>query len=160
MNDKPDQVQGLEVSNLTSTPASSLERLRQPFDPDAWSRFVSLYAPMIYFSEGRAGQGCRNRMLRTSCRRCVILLRVLPTFSYDRDQSFRRWLRTVTLNTRRNLRKRAENRLVTGAALADDLPSPEGPALKRLGRRIIGNTASAGPSASCRPCGHSSWRAT
>jgi hypothetical protein len=30
------------------TPASLLERLRQPADPEAWERFVALYAPLIY----------------------------------------------------------------------------------------------------------------
>jgi len=33
----------------------------------------------------------------------VTLLQVLPTFNYDRHQSFRRWLRTVTLNKWRSM---------------------------------------------------------
>jgi RNA polymerase sigma-70 factor (ECF subfamily) len=109
---------------MTKTPASLLERLRQPFDPDAWSRFVSLYTPLIYSWTRRAGLQEQDA-LDIVQNVFVILLRVLPTFSYDRDQSFRRWLRTVTLNTWRNARKRSENRVHHGAADADLLPGPD-----------------------------------
>ncbi len=37
------------------TPASLLERMRQPANPDAWERFVALYAPLIYSWGCRAG---------------------------------------------------------------------------------------------------------
>src|SRR5262245_12269925 len=39
----------------TEAPSSLLERLRQPFDPEPWTRFVSLYAPLIYSWGRRAG---------------------------------------------------------------------------------------------------------
>ena len=99
-----------EATNLTETPSSLLDRLRQPFDPDAWSRFVTLYTPLIYSWACRAGLQEQDALDLVQDV-FVILLRVLPTFSYDRDRSFRRWLRTVTLNTWRNVRKRAENRV-------------------------------------------------
>jgi RNA polymerase sigma-70 factor, ECF subfamily len=121
-----DNVQELEATSLTSTPASLLERLRQPFDPEAWSRFVSLYTPLIYSWACRAGLREQDALDLVQDV-FVALLRVLPTFSYDRDQSFRRWLRTVTLNTWRNVRKRAERRALTGAADANLLPSLEDP---------------------------------
>jgi RNA polymerase sigma-70 factor (ECF subfamily) len=89
---------------MTRTPASLLERLRQPGEPGAWARFVALYTPLIY-----------------SCGRClglsdedaadlvqdvfVTLVRVLPRFTYDPHKSFRRWLLTVTRNEWRNRRK-------------------------------------------------------
>ena len=109
---------------MTRTPASLLERLRQPFDAEAWSRFVSLYTPMIY------SWACRARLQEQDALDLVqevfvILLRVLPTFSYDRDRSFRRWLRTVTLNTWRNGRKRAGNRVLHAAADADQVAVPD-----------------------------------
>jgi RNA polymerase sigma-70 factor (ECF subfamily) len=109
---------------MTRTPASLLERLRQPFDPEAWSRFVSLYTPMIY------SWACRARLQEQDALDLVqevfvILLRVLPAFSYDRDRSFRRWLRTVTLNTWRNGRKRAGNRVLHAAADADQVAVPD-----------------------------------
>jgi len=90
---------------MTPTPASLLERLRQPFQPDAWARFVSLYAPLVYSWGRRAGlQDADAAELVQEV--FVTLLQVLPTFIYDRRRSFRRWLRTVALNLWRNTRKR------------------------------------------------------
>jgi DNA-directed RNA polymerase specialized sigma24 family protein len=40
------------------------------------------------------------------------LLHVLPTFQYDRRQSFRGWLRTVTLNNWRKLRKKRAQKVL------------------------------------------------
>jgi RNA polymerase sigma-70 factor (ECF subfamily) len=96
---------------MTKTPASLLERLRSPFEPAAWARFVALYTPLIYSWGRRVGlqeEDAADLVQEVF----VTLLHVLPTFTYDRDQSFRRWLRTVTLNKWRNLRKRRERKPV------------------------------------------------
>jgi RNA polymerase sigma-70 factor (ECF subfamily) len=93
------------------TPSSLLDRLRQPFEPEAWARFVSLYAPLIYSWGRRAGlqdQDAADLVQEV----LVTLLEVLPTFDYDRHRSFRKWLRTVTLNKWRNTRKRWELRVL------------------------------------------------
>src|ERR1700686_2389829 len=90
---------------MTKTPSSLLERLRQPFEPEAWGRFVALYTPLIYSWGRRVGlqeQDAADLVQEV----LVTLLQVLPSFSYDHQRSFRRWLRTVTLNKWRNLRKR------------------------------------------------------
>ncbi len=83
---------------MTETPASLLERLRRPFEPDAWAHVSSrLYAPLIYSWGLRVGlqkQDAADLVQEVF----VTLLQVLPTFTYDRHKSFRRWLRTVTLN--------------------------------------------------------------
>jgi RNA polymerase sigma-70 factor (ECF subfamily) len=95
---------------MTKTPSSLLERLRQPFEPDAWGRFVALYTPMMYSWARRAGlqeQDASDLLQEVF----ITLLRVLPTFSYDRHRSFRRWLRTVTLNKWRSLRKHRDYRV-------------------------------------------------
>jgi RNA polymerase sigma-70 factor (ECF subfamily) len=93
---------------MTPTPASLLERLRQPFEPEAWAHFVSLYTPLIY-SWGRR-VGLQNQDAADLVQEVfVTLLQVMPTFSYDRHKSFRRWLRTVTLNKWRNSRKQWDN---------------------------------------------------
>lgn len=98
---------------MTKTPTSLLERLRQPFEPAAWERFVSLYTPLI-FSWGRR-IGLQDSDAADLVQDVfVTLVQVLPTFRYDRHQSFRRWLRTVTLNKWRNARKKWENRTVRG----------------------------------------------
>jgi RNA polymerase sigma-70 factor (ECF subfamily) len=56
----------------------------------------------------------------------VTLVQVLPHFTYDPNKSFRRWLRTVTLNTWRDRRKRRGDRPLPGdeAALAE-VAAPE-----------------------------------
>lgn len=96
---------------MTTTPASLLERLRQPFDPEAWSRFVELYAPLIYSWGRRAGLQDPDADDLTQDV-FATLIEVLPSFTYDRHKSFRRWLRTVTLNRWRNTRKRWDNRIL------------------------------------------------
>ena len=98
---------------MTETPASLLERLRQPFEPEAWGRFVALYTPLI-FSWGRRVGLQETDAADLVQEVFVTLLQVLPTFTYDRHQSFRRWLRTITLNKWRNDRKRWDNRMVRG----------------------------------------------
>src|SRR5271166_2612483 len=114
---------------MTKTPSSLLDRLRQPFDPEAWARFVALYAPLIY-SWGR-GAGLQESDAADLAQEVfVTLLNVLPTFTYDRHKSFRRWLRTVTLNKWRKTRKQPANRMVGGQGVdlealveAEDVPA-------------------------------------
>jgi len=111
---------------MTKTPASLLERLRDSFDADAWTRFVALYTPLIYSWGRRVGlqdQDAADLVQDVF----VTLLQVLPTFTYDRRQSFRRWLWTVTINKWRKDRKLPDNRMVSGqdkpepVAVVDDL---------------------------------------
>src|SRR4051812_26813266 len=91
------------------TPASLLERLRLPFEPEAWGRFVSLYTPLLFSWCHRAGlqESDAADLVQEVF---VTLLQVLPDFSYDRHRSFRGWLRTVTLNKWRNVRRQPDNR--------------------------------------------------
>ncbi len=112
---------------MTKTPSSLLERLRQPFEPEAWARFVGLYTPLIYSWARRIGlqEPDAADLVQDVF---VTLLQVLPTFSYDRKQSFRKWLRTVTLNKWRKERKRPSHHMVQGpdgqpepVAVSDDL---------------------------------------
>jgi RNA polymerase sigma-70 factor, ECF subfamily len=99
---------------MTNTPSSLLERLRQPFDPEAWARFVALYTPMIYAWARRIGlQEADAADLVQEV--FATLLKVLPTFAYDRQRSFRKWLQTVTINQWRKERKRWERRMVQTA---------------------------------------------
>lgn len=105
---------------MTKTPSSLLERLRQPFEAAAWGQFVSLYTPLIYSWGRRVGlqeQDAADLVQDVF----VTLIQVLPTFAYDRHQSFRRWLRAVTINRWRKDRKHPDNRRVSGQA---DKPEP------------------------------------
>jgi RNA polymerase sigma-70 factor (ECF subfamily) len=79
------------------TPASLLERLRLPSEQSAWDRFVRLYTPLIYSWARRVGlQSADAADLVQEV--LTTLLQKLPTFTYDRQGSFRAWLRTITLN--------------------------------------------------------------
>jgi RNA polymerase sigma-70 factor (ECF subfamily) len=64
---------------MTRTPASLLERLRQPFEPEAWARFVALCTPLIYSWARHLGlqeQDAADLVQDVF----VTLLQVLPTF--------------------------------------------------------------------------------
>jgi RNA polymerase sigma-70 factor (ECF subfamily) len=89
------------------TPASLLERLRQPAPESAWTRFVQLYTPLLFFWARRLG--LRDADAADLVQDVLTLLvRKLPEFSYDRNKSFHAWLCTVTLNCWRNRARRAE----------------------------------------------------
>lgn len=109
---------------MTQTPVSLLERLRQPFDAEAWERFVALYAPLIHSwarSLGLQASDAADLVQEVF----VTLIKVLPTFAYDRKQSFRRWLRTVTLNCWRDDRRRGAQRLQAEGVSMNDVVAPD-----------------------------------
>jgi RNA polymerase sigma-70 factor (ECF subfamily) len=114
---------------MSTTPASLLERLRDPQAEEAWIRFVQMYTPMIYTWARRAGASPDDAsdlvqdVLTT-------LVRTLPTFTYEPGKSFRAWLKTVTLNRwREGQRKRVL--ATTGEADVSNLPADaEGPDLE------------------------------
>jgi len=111
---------------MNSTPVSLLERLRQPGDDIAWERFVHLYTPLLFqwlrrtgISEDDAADLVQEVLL--------ILVKRLPEFRYDRNQSFHRWLYAVTLNLWRDRAKRKSLRQLTNKnadpPVPDDLDS-------------------------------------
>src|ERR1700730_12188334 len=105
------------------TPASLLERLRRPGDAHAWARFVELYTPLLYDWARRAGlqQADAADLVQEVL---VLLFQKLPEFTYDRQRSFRGWLRTVTLNKWREGRRRWQPATVEDKALAE-VPGPD-----------------------------------
>jgi RNA polymerase sigma-70 factor (ECF subfamily) len=87
------------------TPASLLERLRQPAEREAWTRFVKLYTPLLFSWARRVGlqeQDAADLVQDVF----AVLIQKLPDFSYDQRRSFRSWLRTVTLNKWREAQRR------------------------------------------------------
>lgn len=89
------------------TPASLLQRLREPQSQQAWTRFVQLYTPLLYhwarrldLHEPDAADLVQDVL--------VLLVRKLPEFTYDHNKSFRAWLRTVMRNCWRNHCRRIE----------------------------------------------------
>jgi RNA polymerase sigma-70 factor (ECF subfamily) len=106
------------------TPASLLERLRQPAQENAWARFVELYTPLLYGWARRSG--CPEADAGDLVQEVLTLLvRKLPEFSYDHNRSFRAWLRTVAHNCWNNLGRRPRLPRAAGVADMDGLPAPE-----------------------------------
>ena len=100
---------------MDSTPASLLERLRQPGQRQAWDRFVDLYTPLIYFWACRMGLQAEDAADLVQ-EVFIVLLRKMAEFRYDPARSFRAWLRTVVVNKWHDLRRRREAALRGGAA--------------------------------------------
>jgi RNA polymerase sigma-70 factor (ECF subfamily) len=109
---------------MHTTPVSLLERLRQPDEQAAWEQFVELFTPFLYHCARRLGlrAGDAADLVQDVF---TTLVKKLPEFTYDRDRSFRAWLRTVTLNKfRENCRRRAASVPEAGAPLPEELAAP------------------------------------
>ena len=76
---------------------SLLARLKQPAAEDGWRRFVDLYTPLLF--HWVRGLGVRGADTADVVQEVfTVLVQKLPEFNYDRNGSFRAWLRTVTQN--------------------------------------------------------------
>jgi RNA polymerase sigma-70 factor (ECF subfamily) len=108
------------------TPASLLERLRQPDQEEAWARFVELYTPLLYAWARRSG--CRESDAADLVQEALALLvRKIPEFTYDRNRRFRGWLHTLARNCWSNLRRRRDLPREAGAPDLDELLAPAEP---------------------------------
>lgn len=108
---------------MLTTSMSLLEQLRQPGDRRAWNRFVELYTPLLLSWARRAGlQDSDAADLVQDV--FVTLVQIMPTFTYDRQKSFRAWLRTIALN---KWRDRCEKLARRPVAAGDKLGDPAGP---------------------------------
>lgn len=92
---------------MHTTQPSLLIRLRKPGDDSAWSRFVELYTPLLYYWARRvnlSGEEASDLVQDVF----ALLLEKLPRFEYDQTKGFRSWLRAVTMNKwRERLRKKS-----------------------------------------------------
>jgi RNA polymerase sigma-70 factor (ECF subfamily) len=86
------------------TPASLLERLRQPGDGAAWDWFARLYTPLLFWARRTGLQETDDADLVQEV--FALLVRKLPEFRYEPGGSFRGWLRTVLVNKWRELNRR------------------------------------------------------
>ncbi len=109
---------------MPTTSESLLQRLRQPGDQQAWGRFVKLYTPLLYYWARRAGLQEHDAadLVQDVL---ALLLKKLPQFTYEPGHSFRAWLRTVTLNSWRDRRKRRATQPLGDAAGLDELAVPD-----------------------------------
>jgi RNA polymerase sigma-70 factor (ECF subfamily) len=92
---------------MHTTSVSLLDRLRQPGEQAAWERFVQLYTPLLFYWSRRAGlqESDAADLVQDVF---AVLLQKLPEFAYERQGSFRGWLRIVTLNKWREKRRRRQ----------------------------------------------------
>ena len=103
---------------MDQPPDSLLDRLRRDGSRQDWERFVDLYGPLLELWARRllppddAADLAQDVLLR--------VMQGLRSFTGAGDRSFLAWLRAVTLNRWRDLRRRAAVRPRTagGAALA------------------------------------------
>lgn len=109
---------------MHTTPPSLLERLRQPDSQEAWTRFVKLYTPLIYYWARRAGlqQPDAADLVQDVF---ALLVQKLPKFNYDHSRSFRNWLRTVTLNKWRENWRRRKATPPSGSSGLSDIAVPD-----------------------------------
>lgn len=90
---------------MHSTPATLLERVRQPADAAAWKQFVQLYTPLLFHWARRLGlQSADAADLVQEV--FLGLCNALPHFRYDRRRSFRAWLFTLTRNKWQDWKRR------------------------------------------------------
>ncbi|MGH7169885.1 MAG: RNA polymerase sigma factor [Gemmataceae bacterium] len=107
------------------TPATLLERLRQPGDAVAWNQFVHLYTPLLYHWARRLGlQSADAADLVQEV--FLALYHALPHFHYDRQRSFRAWLFTLMRNKCRDWRRRRVPVPVEGIEAALDERADDG----------------------------------
>ena len=90
---------------MLSTSGSLLERLRNPNEQEAWNQFAGLYTPLLYYWLRRLGLSQQDAadLIQDVF---LVLVTKLPHFQYQRDGTFRGWLRTLTLNKHRELQRR------------------------------------------------------
>lgn len=113
------------MDDSTPTRPSLLIRLRDPADDRAWVEFTEIYGPVVVRLARR--RGLQEADAADLAQEVLLLVAKLPEFRHDPHQSFRAWLRAVTLNKWRERRRRAalpviaDERALAGAAAADDL---------------------------------------
>ena len=97
---------------MNTTSESLLFRLQQhavdeevTIDQLAWETFVGLYTPLMFYWARKAGlrQADAADLVQDVL---AIVFRRLPDLKYDRQGSFRGWLRTITLNKFRDRRRK------------------------------------------------------
>lgn len=110
---------------MQTTPISLLEKLRGPANQQAWQEFVDLYTPLLYQWARRAGLQDQDAadLLQDVF---TTLFQKLPEFHYDRNKSFRGWLRTVTFNQwRDSCKRRGRRQLGNNGVALGELPAAE-----------------------------------
>jgi RNA polymerase sigma-70 factor, ECF subfamily len=81
---------------MLTTPPSLLQRLRGSPEQAGWERFVEMYTP-LFFSWANRLRLPANEAADLVQDVFAILVEQLPNFVYDREKSFRAYLKTILL---------------------------------------------------------------
>lgn len=108
---------------MDTTPVTLLERLRTPDGEDAWPELVALITPLLLAWGRRVGLSHADAAdLAQDV--LVVLVERLRGFEYDRQRSFRGWLKTIALNKWRERHRRPRMLSLDADALVDELTAP------------------------------------
>ena len=128
---------------MPTTSLTLLDRLRRPGNPEAWDRFVHLYAPLLVrWAQLQGFQGADAEDLAQTV--LVKLIRLLPGYEPRDGRTFRGWLFTICRNEGRDFRVRPATRalpasdgLSTVAALPPSIDPDESEYRRQLVRRAL-----------------------
>ena len=95
---------------MATTSPSLLDQMRNGASASVWNRFVQLYTPLLFYWVKRMGFE-RAEAADVVQEVLMLLLVRIPEFEYEKDKSFRSWLRTVTMNKCRDLIRRDKARV-------------------------------------------------
>jgi RNA polymerase sigma-70 factor (ECF subfamily) len=108
---------------MHTTSASLLVRLRTPGEQRAWEQFVDLYTPLLFHWALRLGLNEADSADLVQ-EVFLVLSQRLAGFDYDRQKSFRGWLRTVLLNKWRDKQRLIALPITDEPVALEQLPSP------------------------------------
>jgi RNA polymerase sigma factor (sigma-70 family) len=93
---------------MNETPASLLEKARNPRDGAAWERFVALYTPLL--RHWLSNHGLQPNDIDDLVQQVLAVVAArLPEFRYDPEQGrFRGWLRVIVAHCLRNHTRRQQ----------------------------------------------------
>ena len=110
---------------MLSTPLTLLDRLRRNDDPDAWSRFVEIYSPLLleWARRNRVPEADSADLVQNVL---VLLLKQMPVFERRPGGSFRGWLFTVLQNSwRDHCRSQARQPAITWGIPPEEQAGPD-----------------------------------
>lgn len=108
---------------MITTPVSLLQRLGSP-DEQAWRQFVRLYTPLLY--AWAASSGWQSADLDDLVQDVLAAVsQHIGRFQHEQQGSFRCWLKTITLNRYRELRRKRACRPQETHLCADGPEAPE-----------------------------------
>ena len=85
------------VSELKSTSAGLLARLKSPNAEAAWALFAEIYSPLIFKAALTSGMNHEDA-LDVVQDVMAVCIKELPHFEYDPKHKFRSWIKRVTVN--------------------------------------------------------------